>query len=195
MEIEEGQRLEAEMDAIYKSAGGRSRGWTKVALEAMIKPRAASGGDLYELDRAKKPFLWHVISEDKVMSAFLDFVCVAKRIRVAVWNEENHSIVLYPAADPLHIDVVEATPQQIPLYHMDITGRARRNMNNQDMVEFCDSNNWSLLPPESVLHSLRGLKLDELETVGKRLGMMAVEGKKDDRVRAIAEFKTRARLQ
>jgi len=195
MEIEEGQRLETELDSIYKSAGGRSRGWTKVGLEAMIKPRAASGGDLHELDRAKKPFLWHVVSDDKVMSAFLDFICVAKRIRVAVWNEETHSVVLYPAADPLAVDaVLDESHTVIPLYHMDVTGRARRNMTAGDLCAFCNSNNWSLLPPESVLHSLRGLKLDELESVGLRLGMSVVEGKKEDRVRAIAMYKTRARL-
>jgi hypothetical protein len=196
MEIEEGQRLEAELDTIYKSAGGRSRGWTKVGLEAMIKPRAASGGDLHELDRAKKPFLWNIVSEDKVMSAFLDFICVAKRIRVAVWNEETRTVVLYPAADPLAVDAVldDSASAAIPLYHMDVTGRARRNMTAGDLCAFCDSNNWSLLPPESVLHSLRGLKLDELESVGLRLGMSVIEGKKEDRVRAIAMYKTRARL-
>lgn len=196
MEIEEGQRLEAEVDAIYKSAGGRSRGWTKVGLEAMIKPRAASGGDLHELDRAKKPFLWHIVSDDKVMSAFLDFICVAKRIRVAVWNEETRTVVLYPAADPLAVDAVvdDSASVAIPLYHIDVTGRVRRNMTAGDVCAFCDSNNWSLLPPESVLHSLRGLKLEELESVGLRLGMSVVEGKKEDRVRAIAMYKTRARL-
>jgi hypothetical protein len=44
------------------------------------------------------------------------------------------------------------------------------------------------------MHSLSGLKLDELESVGKKLGMAAVEGNKAARVIAIAEFKTRARL-
>jgi hypothetical protein len=58
-----------------------------------------------------------------------------------------------------------------------------------------DREGWTLAPPASVTHSLSGLTLEELESVGRKLGMASVEGKKADRVTAIASFKTRARLQ
>ena len=85
-------RYEAALNDIYKSEGGRSRGWTKGALESWIKPRVASGGNKKELDRAKVGFSWQLITEDKVHSAFLDFLCVVKQIRVAVWFEETKMV-------------------------------------------------------------------------------------------------------
>ena len=53
IECEEAQRIEGMLNNLYKSQGGRSRGWTKGGLELMIKPRCASGGNLHELDAAK----------------------------------------------------------------------------------------------------------------------------------------------
>ena len=193
MEIEEAQRLEAKLDELYKSASGRSRGWTKVGLEGMIKPRCSSGGDIKELDRAKKPFLWPVVSTDKPTSAFLDFVCVAKKIRVAVWFAEEKKVVLYPAADAAVLDASDKSV--FPLYHVDSTGHPRHGMPEcETLLKFCDTAGWTLIPPASVLHTLSGLTLSELESVGKKLGMAVVEGSKAERVTAIAAYKLRQRL-
>ena len=188
IEVEEAQRLESRLDELYKSASGRSRGWTKVGLEGMIKPRAASGGDLKSLARAKKPFEWTKVLEDKVQSAFLDFVCYAKQIRVVIWNFEHKSACVYPAAD-------DPAAQSIPLYHVDAEGHLCRGFDSAaDLLDFCTSNNWSLSPPGSVAHSLATLTLAELESVGKKLGMAAVEGSKAERVEAVAAYKLRLRL-
>jgi hypothetical protein len=184
-------KLESELDSLYKTNSGRSRGWTKVGLEAMIKPRCASGGDLKEIDRAKKPFIWALAQEDKGMSAFLDFVCCARRIHCVVVDSEKRVGYLYPAAD--NLDSEEKV--DIPLFLVDTTGHPLFGIRNAtELMTFMDKNSWKLLPPHSVVHSLSGLKLDELESVGKRLGMSTVEGSKAERVTAIAAFKTRARL-
>jgi hypothetical protein len=188
IELEEAQRLEGKLDAIYKAASGRSRGWTKVGLDGMIKPRAASGGDLKSLARAKKPFEWTKVLEDKIQSAFLDFVCYAKQIRVVVWNFEKKSACLYPAAD-------DPAAKSVPLYHVDSEGHLCRGLYSAaDLLEFCESNSWSLTPPGSVAHTLATLTLAELESVGKKLGMAEVVGSKTERIDSIAAYKLRLRL-
>lgn len=190
MECEEAQRLEGVLNELYKSQGGRSRGWTKTGLESMLKPRCASGGDIKELDRAKKAFLWQLVIEDKPCSAFLDFVCVAKKIRVAVWFQESKQVILYPAADNLD------DGDEFPLYNVTSQGLPRIGIRTcEELVAYCDSNKFILMPPNSVVHSLSTLNMGELESVGKKLGMASVEGSKAERVAKLAIFKLRQRLQ
>jgi len=189
IECEEAQRLEGLLNELYKSQGGRSRGWTKTGLESMIKPRCASGGDIRELDRAKKAFLWPLVVDDKPTSAFLDYVCVAKKIRVAVWFQETKQVILYPAADNLD------EGNEFPLYNVTSQGLPHIGIRNcTELVAFCDSNSYVLMPPNSVVHSLSTLNLAELESVGKKLGMTAVEGSKAERVAKVAIYKLRQRL-
>lgn len=190
MECEEAQRLEGVLNELYKTQGGRSRGWTKTGLESMIKPRCASGGNIKELDRAKKAFLWQLVIEDKPCSAFLDFVCVAKKIRVAVWFLESKQVILYPAADNLD------DGNEFPLYNVTSQGLPRVGIRNcAELITYCDSNKFLLLPPNSVIHSLATLNMGELESVGKKLGMATVEGSKAERVAKLAIYKLRQRLQ
>ena len=196
IEIEAAIKLESELDTLYKTNSGRSRGWTKVGLEGMLKPRCASGGDLKELDHAKKPFLWSVVHEEKTLSAFLDFVCCARRIHTVVMDNEKRTAYLYPAADILNPDDAVVTKKTAyPLFAVNTTGHPLYGLSSSsDLLTYIDTHKWKLMPPHSVVHSLSGLKLDELESVGKRLGMPVVEGSKSERVAAIAEYKTRARL-
>jgi hypothetical protein len=177
------------MNDLYKSQGGRSRGWTKISLEMMIKPRCASGGNLKELDVAKRGFLWPLVRTDKPTSSFLDFLCVAKGIRVAVWFEEDKQVIVYPAADNLD------NGSTFPLYHVTDHGIPKDDFETcQAFLESCDANGWVVLPPASILHSLEGLTLPELESVGTKLGMTDVSGNKATRVAKIAVFKLRQRL-
>jgi len=193
MEIDEALRCEARIDELYKSQGGRSRGWTKTMLEAIIRPRCASGGDLYELKQAKSVFLWQVVKTDKSISAFLDFLCVAKQIQVAIWNDEDNIITIYPAADYIG----EGATGIKGLYHVHHTGVMMKSLgirNGKDLVTFAGVNKWTLLPPQSVLHSLEKLTLVDLESVGKKLGMEAVTGSKIERIAAVAGYKLKSRL-
>lgn len=191
LETEEAALMESLLNDLYKSQGGRSRGWTKTGLETMIKPRCASGGNSRELDRVKAAFPWQLVGSDKACSAFLDFLCVAKKIRVAVWETEAKRIMLFPAADYVGVDVVST----FPLYHVTNKGEVRHGLRTcEDLVKFCDRDGWTLMPPLSIAHSLSGLTLAELESVGKKLGMAAVEGNKAERVAAVAVYKLRQRL-
>lgn len=188
MEITEAQRLEAMMNDVYSKESGRSRGWTKTGLEQMLKARCASGGDIKELERARVSFPWKLIRDDKLASAFLDFVCVCKQIRVAVWDTEAKIVALYPAADPL-----SKPSATYPLYHVNFNGELM--FGSSDLIKLCDSNKFVLMPPLSVLKSLSGLTLDELANVASQLGMAGVEGNKAERVAAIASFKVRSRIK
>ena len=190
IEVAEAVTLEAKLADLYKSESGRSRGWTKTALDLWIKPRCASGGNLKELDKAKAGFAWQLLMDDKAQSSFLDFVCVAKHIRVAVWFEETKTVLVYPAADATTDVGVD-----LPLYHMSSMGHVCIGPNSgKELFEICTKNGYTALPPLSVMGSLSGLKLDELENVGKQLGMATVEGKKVERIAAIASYKLRMRL-
>jgi len=193
MEINEALRCEARIDELYKSQGGRSRGWTKTMLEAIIRPRCASGGDLHELKQAKSVFLWQVVKSDKSVSAFLDFLCVAKQIQVAIWDDDSKSITVYPAADYIG----EGASGVKGLYHVHHTGAILRVgdvRTGKDLVAYAATHMWTLLPSWSVIHSLEKLTLGELESVGKKLGMAVVTGSKVERIAAIAGYKLKSRL-
>jgi hypothetical protein len=193
MEIKEAQLCESRIDELYKSQGGRSRGWTKAMLEAAIRPRCASGGNLYELKAAKCLFLWQMLSTDKPTSGFLDFLCVVKQIQVAVWNEEKRTIVVYPAAE--YIGDGYTGPRA--LYNVSNTGHMLKSggvRTGKDLVTFASKYSWTLLPPSSVIHTLEKLTISELETIGKKLGMAEVTGSKVERIAAVAGFKLKSRL-
>ena len=192
-EIEEALRIEERIGELYKSQGGRSRGWTKALLELAIKPRCASGGDLYELKSSKSVFLWQMASSDKATSAVLDFMCVAKQIRVVLWNDETRQLLIFPAADYIG----EEMNKTIPLYNISNTGqRLKSGLNSGPaLVKFAEDEGWTLLPPHSVIHSLEKLTLAELASIGEKLGMGVVEGSKVERIAAIASFKLKARLR
>lgn len=187
MEIVEAQRLEAMMNEVYSKESGRSRGWTKVGLDQMLKARCASGGNIKELERARVSFPWKLIRDDKLASAFLDFVCVCKQIRVAVWDTDAKIAALYPAADP-----VSLLGKTYPMYHVNVNGELM--FGSSDLIKLCDSNKFVLMPPLSVIKSLSGLTLDELANIATQLKMSGLEGNKAERVAAIASFKVRSRI-
>ncbi len=190
IECEEAVRLETEMPTVYKSQAGRSRGWTKANLEILIKPRCAIGGNLRDLDKAKAAFHWNLVRTDKYQAAFLDFVCVVKKIRIAVWFEEEKRVVLFPAADN-----TTALGNTVPLFHVSSSGFERHGLQSgADLSAFCSANNWVLVPPASVYHSMSHLKLDELANVAAALGLSGITGNKQERVERIVSYKLHQRL-
>lgn len=189
MECEEAQAIEARLSELYKGQGGRSRGWVKTSLDTYMQPRAASGGDLVALDRAKKGFAWQLVRTDKVLSAFLDFLCVAKQIRVVVWFEDENCAVLYPAADATDL---HASP---PLYHVNERGQLLHRMpTSKELLDYCKEHRCTLYPPQSILNSFGHLTVPELDSVASRLGMPTQTGTKAERVAAIAIETLRQRL-
>ena len=190
-ECEEAQRIESLIGELYKSQNGRSRGWTKSGLESLIRPRCASGGDIKELDKSKMAFTWQLVDSDKLYSAFLDYICISKNIRIAVWFEEEKHIIMFPAADKLGV-----ASSSLPLYNVSSKGVVQNAIRDcKQLIQYCDANNVILMPPNSVFHSLSGLTLSELESVGKKLGLSEISGSKKERVAKIVNMKLRQRLE
>jgi hypothetical protein len=175
LEAEEAQRLEGLLDSLYKSESGRSRGWVKTHLTTFLLPRAASGSFV----SAKEVFSWEQVRTDKQTSAILDFVCLAKGIRIAIWYPESKETYIWPAADK-----GSETP---PLLHFSPSGAPIR----KDSV-FEDG--WTLRPPVSFDHSLEKLTISELGTLAQKVGIPEPSGKKTDYIRAIGTARTKLRF-
>ena len=190
-ECEEAQRIESLLGELYKSQNGRSRGWTKSGLESLIRPRCASGGDIRELDKSKMAFTWQLVDSDKLYSAFLDYICISKNIRIAVWFEEEKHVIMFPAADKIGV-----SPSSLPLYNVSSKGVVQTAIRDcKQLIQYCDANNVIIMPPNSVFHSLSGLTLSELESLGKKMGLSEISGSKKERVAKIVNIKLRQRLE
>lgn len=183
MECEEARLLESRLSDLYKKESGRSRGWVKTHLEAYLVPRAASGA-------SNTPFPWSDIFTDKKASALLDFICLAKGIRLAIWSESTHTIGIWPAADASRTE--EEVHQEIPMYHVSDKGAFFRPPSS--LQDACRSG-WTLRAAVSVEHGLEKLTIDDLESLADKMGVrLPTGGKKADRVRALASARTRQRL-
>ncbi len=188
MEAEEARRLEARLPTLYKEESGRSRGWVKTKLEAFLLPRAAVGS------RVKDTFDWGKIWTDKEASATLDFLCLAKGIRLAVWCDAEKRVGLWPAADAASASASAsvATAAAQPLYHVTHLGAP---LGERDILGRVESAGFKLLAPLSVEHALEKLSLTDLDTVAQKMGIHALAGKKGERVKALASLRMLLRLQ
>ncbi len=170
LECSEAQRLESIVDKLYKEQSGRSRGWTKTKLIDFLVPRAAAGG------RPRTPFDWSAIWTQKEASALLDFVCLAKGIRLAVWKSEQE-VGLWPAAD-----IEGSNP---PLFHVSSTGIP---------IQDRSFSNIQILAPYSVLAGLEKLSLGELESLAEKMNVALPRGKKGEIAGFLASARMRMRL-
>lgn len=179
--------MESCIDKYYESESGRRRGWTKTYLNSMIVPRCASGANIDALKKAKVEFEWSKLESDKHISGFLDFICLVKDIRIGVYDPTTTIITVYPAADRKDSDNNDKA-----LYIVNgHTGKLIKQGVPKTNKELADAN---IMPPPSVITSLNGLTITELNNVATRLGMPELTGKKEDRVKTIALYKLKQRL-
>ena len=176
LECDEARRLEAQIAKLYKEESGRSRGWVKTKLDAYFLQRAAVGSRVYPKDA----FDWSKIWE-KEGSAILDFLCLAKGIRLAIWRDADRVVGLWPAAD-------SSNGILAPLYHMTSGGAL---LADRDILQ----SGYRLVAPYSVEHALEKLSLDELDTVAEKMGVVLPSSKKAEKVRTLASERMRLRLQ
>jgi hypothetical protein len=199
MECEEAMRIEVMIDKLYSLEGGRSRGWTKKMLDEFIKPRCASGGDLFELMKIKATFEWANVFSDKESSALLDFVCLTKNIRVVVWRDETH-FGLWPAADKA---IVEKIPT---LYHVALVKDEKTGVEKgyktqgsfstiDNLFEYVDSSKsvgW--IPAIACSNLLSNKTVSELNEEGVRLGLELSDMKKVQKIAMLAAKRRRMTL-
>ena len=184
IEKEEAIRIEALIPTLYSAEGGRSRGWTKKMLHTHFQTRAAVGGDLFELQKAKLGFNWNILFTCKETSALFDFFCLAKGIRCAVWKDSLH-FGLWPGADQA---ILTKAPS---LFHV-MEGRL---CNGPSLVStlftWVDNTpgaGW--IPALSCLSILSSKTIAELEKDATEVGI-SVTGKKSEQVVQIAAARRR----
>lgn len=92
MEMEEASYLLHASEAAWKQHNGRVRGWIRKHLEEDLRLRAG-GGD-------PAPDAWETIRTTKRAALLLDYVCILRSLRVALWWPDQKSVTVVPLTGP-----------------------------------------------------------------------------------------------
>lgn len=88
MEKEEAAALLHASEAEWKRLGGRVRGWVKGHLEEDLRDRAAGGNP--------KADAWSSLRDTKRAANLVDYVCMVRGLRVALWWPESRVATVFP---------------------------------------------------------------------------------------------------
>lgn len=99
MEMEEASFLLHNSDSAWKEHNGRVRGWIRKHLEEDLRLRAG-GGD-------PAPDAWETIRGTKRAALLMDYICIVRGLRVALWWPDQKSVAVIPASDTNITDVVQ----------------------------------------------------------------------------------------
>jgi hypothetical protein len=90
MEAEEATALLNVSETAWRDHNGRVRGWVRKHLEEDLRARSGSG------DPA--PDFWEAVRTQRRTALLLDYVCVMRSLRVAIWWPEQKVVTVIPAA-------------------------------------------------------------------------------------------------
>jgi len=88
MEMEEASWLLHASEAAWKQHNGRVRGWVRKHLEEDLRLRAGGGSEA--------PDAWESIRTTKRAALLLDYVCVMRGLRVALWWPDHKAVTVVP---------------------------------------------------------------------------------------------------
>lgn len=88
MEMEEAQELLLTLESSWKAHNGRARGWVRKHIEEDLRGRAGGGEPV--------PEFWTAGHEKKRTALLIDYVCIVRGLRVAVWWPEIKSVTMFP---------------------------------------------------------------------------------------------------
>lgn len=88
MEMEVAGTLMASIETEWKAKHGRHRGWVRKHLEEDLRGRSA-GAD-------PAPNFWELVRTNKRTALLLDYVCVVRGFRVALWWPDQKSVTTVP---------------------------------------------------------------------------------------------------
>jgi hypothetical protein len=88
MEMEVASALLMANEKEWKARGGRHRGWVRKHLEEDLRGRSA-GAD-------PAPDFWEQVRTNKRAALLLDFVCVVRGVRVALWWPSHKTVTTVP---------------------------------------------------------------------------------------------------
>jgi len=88
MEMEEASALINASESAWKAHNGRARGWIRKHLEEDLRLRAG-GAD-------PAPDAWDSIRSTKRAALLLDYICIMRSVRVALWWPEQKMVTVVP---------------------------------------------------------------------------------------------------
>lgn len=90
MEMEEAAWLLENSETLWKTHGGKARGWVRKHLEEDLRSRSG-GADA-------PPDTWETVRTTRRAALLVDYVCVVRGLRIALWWPEHGAITMIPAA-------------------------------------------------------------------------------------------------
>lgn len=88
MEIEVTSALMSGIETAWKTRGGRHRGWIRKHLEEDLRARSAGADPVADF--------WELVRCQKRTALLLDYICVTRGIRVALWWPGQKSVTTVP---------------------------------------------------------------------------------------------------
>lgn len=99
MEMEEAAWLLHESEPAWKEHNGRVRGWVRKHLEEDLRLRAGGG--------EPAPDAFEAIRGTKRAALLMDYICVMRDLRVALWWPEHKAVTVIPASGSKVTEVVQ----------------------------------------------------------------------------------------
>jgi hypothetical protein len=90
METEEATALLNASESAWREHNGRVRGWVRKHLEEDLRGRSSSG--------EPAPDFWEAVRTQRRAALLLDYVCVMRSLRIAIWWPEQKTVTIVPAA-------------------------------------------------------------------------------------------------
>lgn len=88
MEMEEAAHLLHTSEVAWKQHNGRVRGWIRKHLEEDLRMRAGGGDPM--------PDAWEAVRTKKRAALLLDYICVVRKLRVALWWPDVKAVTVIP---------------------------------------------------------------------------------------------------
>lgn len=99
MEMEEAAWLLHESESAWKEHNGRVRGWVRKHLEEDLRLRAGGG--------EPAPDAFEVVRGTKRAALLIDYICVMRGLRVALWWPDHKAVTVIPASGSKITEVVQ----------------------------------------------------------------------------------------
>lgn len=99
MEMEEASFLLHSSEIAWKQHNGRVRGWVRKHLEEDLRLRAG-GGD-------PAPDAWETIRTTKRAALLLDYICIVRSLRLALWWPDHKAVTVIPLTRSTSQNIVQ----------------------------------------------------------------------------------------
>jgi len=99
MEMEESACLLHSSETAWKEHNGRARSWIRKHLEEDLRLRTGGG--------EPAPDAWEAIRTTKRAALLMDYICIMRELRVALWWPDHKTVTVLPASGSKVTDVIQ----------------------------------------------------------------------------------------